>query len=187
MATQEAAFKDIAAFRVHIAVDGMTREEKEKLKKVMETHYHVLQELEHESSRKICELGDNIFKGKIIEVITFPHSDDKTNLPAPYKNKTLLEKIAFLMADNAVLNIKLNNLAASREERRPTVLLLKDLGVKDENIMMDTLSKKVPYDEERKVGIITVKEGDEYKTPEAVVFATLYERYLKQLQTLVKE
>jgi hypothetical protein len=185
MVTQEAAFKDIAAFRVHMAVDGMTRDEKEKLKKVMETHHNVLQELEHESSRKICELRD-IFKEKIIDVITFPHRDDRTNLPAPYKEKTLLEKIAFLMADNAMINMERNTMGASKEDRESIFSILKDLGVKDEDIFLDTLSRKIHYDE-KMTGIIAVREGEEYKTPEAVVFARLYGRYLQQLTSILKE
>lgn len=188
MAIQKANLQDTAFVQVHDDMIPMTEEQKERVKKVMQAYKNVLNGLEHGSSRELCRL-DKRFKAKIEEMAKYPDRDIRASYPQLDKDKPLAERAAFLLADNAIVKIdksRKNILGSSRESKQAVVFLLKDLGVKDDEIFLDLVSKKVPYPTEHKGGIIAVKEGNEYKTAEAVIFSRLYERYLQQLQTVLE-
>ncbi|MEM3555200.1 MAG: hypothetical protein QXF56_00530 [Candidatus Micrarchaeia archaeon] len=149
-----------------------TKEEEERYNKIKTAYQSVVDSLEHPSSRKLCQLG-NLYEMKLMELVQFPHRAG---------SKTLEEKAAHIMAEIVIFNMaESNQLGAKPSERRKIYLLLKDLGVKEENIMLDTISRKIPYDEKRN-GIISVKEEGEFKSPEAVAYARLYEKYLNAIK-----
>jgi len=162
---------------VRMSPDGVTKEHQKKLEKIKEAYHEVVDNLKHDCSRELCKLTD-FHKEKIKESIQLPKLIDKP----------LVDKAAHFMAESAFGNVRVKNtLGTSKEDRQSIVLLLKDLGVKDDGIMLDLLNKKIPYDEKHRAGLITVLEDGEYKNPETLVYARLYERYMLQLQTTLKE
>ncbi|QLJ52861.1 MAG: hypothetical protein Sv326_0686 [Candidatus Fermentimicrarchaeum limneticum] len=163
--------------RVRMSPNGPTKEDRKKLREIYRVHEQVLGQLQNDSSRKLCELTD-YHKAKIEESIQLPKLIDRP----------LVEKAAHFMAESAFGNIRVKNtLQAGKGDREPVVLLLKDLGLKDENIsMLDLTNNRISYNEESKAGLIAVSEKGEHKTVEAVVYGRLYELYLQQLRTTLK-
>jgi hypothetical protein len=89
------------------------------------------------------------------------------------------------MADNVLVNLGARNtMGEEKEERQVLFKLLKDLGVSESDVVINTFSKRIPYTEDNTHGITEVKVAGEYKNPEAVVYAKLYELYHKQLEKL---
>jgi len=148
-----------------------TEQERQDYERIKNAHRKILDTLEHESSKKLCKLTP-LYETKLMEIVEFPHR-------AGIK---LEEKAAHVMAEVVLFNMaEYNKLGAKPGERRKIYLLLKDLGVREEDIMIDTITSKLPYDEKRK-GIICVREGNEFKSPEAVAYAKLYEAYIKNIK-----
>jgi len=160
-------------FFIALHMNGMRKAEREKYERIKSAYGAVMDGLEHESSRELCKLG-NLSEMRLMEVVEFPLRSG----PKPTE-----EKAAHIMAESIIFNIGVkNSLGAGMEDRREIYLLLRDLGIMEKDIVIDTLSEKVPYDERHKGGLIAVRDEGELKTPEAVAYARLYKRYLKEMQ-----
>jgi hypothetical protein len=145
--------------------NGLTEEDKKKLRDIARVRREVVGQLQHDSSRKLCEMTE-YHSAKM---------EGSVGLPQLVK-KPLIEKAAHLMAESAFANVRVKNIiGASKEDRNAIVSLLKELGIKDNGIAQD------------KLGLITVLENGEHKNPESVVYSRLYERYFQQLKTVLKE
>jgi hypothetical protein len=150
---------------VRMSTNGLTEKDKKKLIDIARARREVVGQLQHDSSRKLCEMTE-YHNGKMEESVALPK----------LVKKPLVEKAAHLMAESASANVRIKNiLGASNEDRQTIVLLLKELGIKDNCITQDNL------------GLITVLENGEHKNPETVVYSKLYERYLQQLRNILKE
>jgi len=161
------------AFFIRLRMNGMRKAEREKYERIRSAYRAVVDGLEHESSRELCKLG-NLSEMRVMEIVEFPLRTG----PKPAEKKA-----AHIMAESVIFNMaEKNSLGARMKERREIYLLLRDLGVMEKDIMIDTLSKKVPYDERHKGGLIAVRDEGEFKSPEAVAYARLYERYLKDMK-----
>ena len=172
--------------RSKLAEDGMTKEQKEKFQIVEDAIQKVTNGFEHESSRKLCELSGelgNIFKRAIIEAIQFPLQTEKK---FPHlQGRPVIDKVTHLMTDVALVNLgDKNTIREDKEERRVLFKLLKDVGVNENDVTINLFGKRIPYNEDDTRGIVEVRVGNEYKNPEAVVYARLYELYHNKLEKL---